>query len=154
MKRAPERRSVRIKRVDSELPLPRHETSGSVGFDMISRKDVRVPSGEIRLIPVNVIVEVPEGVMLMIASRSSLPRRKGLMIPNGVGIVDQDYRGPDDEVHVQVYNFTDEAAIVERGERIAQGILVRIEQVEWEEMEDVQGESRGGFGSTGETIGD
>ena len=150
MKVVPAKKCVRIKRVDSDLPLPRHETQGSVGFDLISREDVTVPPGEIRLVPVNVIVEVPEGVMLMIASRSSLPGRKGLMIPNGVGIVDQDYRGPDDEIHVQVYNFKDEASTVERGERIAQGILVRIEQVEWEEMEDVEGENRGGFGSTGE----
>jgi dUTP pyrophosphatase len=144
-----ERRQVRIKRVDDTLPLPRHETDGSVGFDLICRVDVTIPAGEIELIPVNVIVEVPPGTMLMVASRSSLPRRKGLMIPNGVGIIDQDYRGPEDEVHVQVLNFTPETVTVERGERIAQGILVRIEQVTWTEVATVEGESRGGFGSTG-----
>lgn len=140
---------VRITRIDTDLPLPQHETAGSVGFDLLCRADVTVAAGGIELVPANVIVEVPEGMMLMIASRSSLPRRKGLMIPNGVGIVDQDYRGPKDEIHVQVLNFTPDAVTLERGERIAQGILVRIEQVEWEEVAEAEGESRGGFGSTG-----
>ena len=87
--------------------------------------------------------------MLLLASRSSLPRKKGLMIPNGVGIIDQDYCGPEDEIHIQVYNFTSAPVHIERGERLAQGIFVRIAQVEWEEVEEIGEKSRGGFGSTG-----
>lgn len=88
--------------------------------------------------------------MLLLAARSSLPRKKGLMVPNGVGVIDQDYRGPDDEIHVQVYNFTDRPVQVERGERLAQGIFVRIAQVAWQEVEKIEADSRGGFGSTGQ----
>ncbi len=106
---------------------------------------------EIRLVPANVVVAVPPGYMLMIAARSSLPLRKGLMIPNGVGIVDQDYCGPEDEIQVQVYNFSKQPVDVEKGERIAQGILVRVDKVEWEESQALSEKSRGGFGSTGGT---
>ena len=140
---------IQVKRVDPTLPLPRHETAGSVGFDLLCRERVTVPTGEIRLVPANLIVAVPPGYMLMVVSRSSLPLKKGLMIANGVGIIDQDYRGPEDEIHVQVYNFTDRPVEVERGERLAQGIFVRVDRVDWVEVEEVEGRSRGGFGSTG-----
>ena len=141
---------IRIKRVDTSLPLPRHETSGSVGFDLLCREAVTVPPGEIRLVAANVIVAVPPGYMLMLAARSSLPVRKGLMMPNGVGIIDQDYQGPDDEICVQVYNFTQQPVEVARGERLAQGIFVSVAQADWVEVDDIDAESRGGFGSTGQ----
>ena len=141
--------NVRITRIDSSLPLPKHETSGSVGFDLLSRTSVTVPPSEIRRVPANVIVAVPDGYMLMIAARSSLPFRKGLMIPNGVGVVDRDYCGPEDEIHVQVYNFSERSVEVARGERLGQGILVRVDRVAWDEAEALREKSRGGFGSTG-----
>ena len=140
---------IQVKRVDPSLPLPRHETPGAVGFDLLCRQDMTVPEGEIRAIPANVIVSVPPGYMLMIASRSSLPLKKGLMLANGVGIVDQDYQGPEDEVRVLVHNFTDRPVNVARGERLAQGIFVRVGRVDWAEVEVLAGDSRGGFGSTG-----
>ena len=71
------------------------------------------------------------------------------MVPNGVGIVDQDYRGPNDEIHVQVYNFTGRQVRVQRRERLAQGIFVRIVQADWTETETLGASDRGGFGSTG-----
>jgi dUTP pyrophosphatase len=86
--------------------------------------------------------------MLLISLRSSTPRRKGLLIPHGVGIIDQDYCGEGDEIMLQVYNFLDEAVTVQRGERIAQGMFVPIMQVNWNEVDEV-GKGRGGFGSTG-----
>ena len=140
---------VRIKRVDSSLPLPKHETPGSVGFDLICREAATVPPREIRLIAANVIVEVPPGYMLMVAARSSLPLKRGLMVSNGVGVIDQDYHGPEDEIRVQVYNFTGHPVDVDRGDRLAQGILVRVAQVEWQEVQEMDQDTRGGFGSTG-----
>jgi len=86
--------------------------------------------------------------MLLVSLRSSTPRRKGLLIPHGVGIIDQDYCGEGDEIMLQVYNFLDEAVTVQRGERIAQGMFVPIMQVNWNEVDKV-GQGRGGFGSTG-----
>ena len=139
---------VKIKRVDSSLPLPVYETDGSVGFDLIARESATVAAGSIELIPANVIVEVPEGYMLVVASRSSTPRKKGLTQPHGFGIIDHDYCGPNDEVKIQVYNFTGATVEIVRGEKIAQGVFVRIDKFEWEEVEEIRDKSRGGFGST------
>ena len=88
---------VKIKRIDSTLPLPAYETDGSVGFDLLARADTVIAPQTIGLIPGNIIVEVPKGYMLMVASRSSTPRKKGLMKPHGIGVVDQDFCGPQDE---------------------------------------------------------
>ncbi len=139
---------VKIKRIDGSLPLPVYETSGSVGFDFLVREDLVVEPGALALIPSNVIVEVPVGYMLMLASRSSTPRKKGLSTPHGIGVIDHDYCGPEDEIKIQVYNFTHEQIIVKRGEKIAQGLFVRVDKLEWEEVDSMKAESRGGFGST------
>ncbi len=140
---------VKVKRIDADLPLPKYETEGAVGFDLVARESTTIKSGSIELVPGNVIVEVPKGYMLVVASRSSTPRKKGLTPPHGFGIIDHDYCGPEDEIKIQVYNFSGEDVEIERGERIAQGVFVKIDKFEWEEIEKVGGESRGGFGSTG-----
>jgi len=139
---------VLIKRIDKDLPLPTYATAGSVGFDLLCREDTEIAPRTIELIPSNVIVRIPEGYMLMLTLRSSTPLRKGLLIPNGLGIIDQDYCGEGDELKVQVLNFREEAVLVKRGERIAQGIFVPIQRVTWTEVEGM-GKGRGGFGSTG-----
>ncbi len=139
---------VRIKRIDKSLPLPIYETGGSVGFDLLARESLTIDPKDIALVPANAIVEVPDGYMLMLASRSSTPRKKGLMKPHAIGIIDQDYCGEEDELKIQVYNFTEETVKVEKGEKIAQGVFVRVNQVEWEEVEEMGNETRGGFGST------
>ena len=139
---------VTIKRIDKSLPLPTYATAGSVGFDLLCREDMEIAPRTISLIPGNVIVQIPSGYMLMIALRSSTPRRKGLLIPNGLGVIDQDYNGEGDEVMIQVYNFSDEVVQVKRGERIAQGLFIPVTQVAWNEVDTV-GKGRGGFGSTG-----
>jgi dUTP diphosphatase len=139
---------VTIKRIDTGLPLPIYATAGSVGFDLLCREDTEIEPRTIELIPGNVIVRIPEGYMLMLTLRSSTPLRKGLLIPNGVGIIDQDYCGEGDELKVQVFNFNDKAVTVQRGERIAQGIFVPVMRVTWNEVDEM-GVGRGGFGSTG-----
>ena len=139
---------VKIKRVDKSLPLPTYQTAGSVGFDIYSREDIEINSHEIALIPGNIIVETPPGYMLLVALRSSTPRKKGLIKPHGIGVIDNDYCGEGDEIKVQVYNNTDHAVKVEKGERIAQGIFVKIDKFDWKEV-DIMGKTRGGFGSTG-----
>lgn len=140
---------IEIQRIDKELPLPTYATSGAVAFDVITRVTTVVEPGAIALIPGNVIVKIPEGTMLLLAPRSSMPRKKGLISPHGMGIIDQDYHGEKDELLVQVMNITKEPVTVERGERIAQGIFVRIEKAEWAEVEGHGAETRGGFGTTG-----
>lgn len=140
---------VHIKRIDQSLPLPVYETDGSVGFDILAREETVIESGMIELIPANIIVEVPKGYMLVVASRSSTPRKTGLTPPHGFGIIDHDYCGPEDEIKIQVYNFSGSAVTIKKGEKIAQGVFVRIDKFEWEEVDEIRGESRGGFGSTG-----
>jgi dUTP pyrophosphatase len=145
---------VKIKRIDPDLPLPVYETDGAVGFDILAREDALVPAGDIILVPSNLIVSVPDGYMLVVASRSSTPRKKGLSTPHGFGIIDHDYCGPEDEIKIQVYNFTDDDVEIVRGDKIAQGVFVRIDKFELEEVAgpdsgDFREGSRGGFGSTG-----
>ncbi|MBU2523951.1 dUTP diphosphatase [Patescibacteria group bacterium] len=139
---------VKIQRIDKELPLPVYETGGSVGFDLVAREDIEIKPGMIELVPSNCVVEVPAGYMLIVASRSSTPRKKGLTPPHGFGIIDHDYCGPEDEIKIQVYNFSPESVDVKKGEKIAQGVFVKIDKFEWEEVDNIKESSRGGFGST------
>lgn len=140
---------IKIKRVDKSLPLPEYKTSGAVAFDLASRINLDVEPHAVALIPLNIIVEIPKGYTIILAPRSSLPLKKGLLIPNGIGIIDQDYSGPEDEWRLEVLNFTDKKVKIEKGERIAQGLLVPIEKILWKEIEEIDQPNRGGFGSTG-----
>ena len=139
---------VKVKRIDKSFPLPEYETVGAVGFDLICREDRIVEPQSISLLPTNIIVETPKGYMLMLAPRSSTFRKKGLLMPNSVGVIDQDYCGDDDEILLQVYNTKCESVTVNRGEKLGQGIFVRVDKVNWDEVEEPMGEIRGGFGST------
>ena len=140
---------IKIKRLDKTLPLPIYHTKGSAGFDLYAREETVIEPKTIALVPSNLIIVIPEGLMLMVASRSSTPKKKGLTPPHGIGVIDNGYCGPDDEIKIMVYNFTDNKVTVEKGERIAQGIFIKFEQGEWEEVEIIEAPNRGGFGSTG-----
>lgn len=137
---------VKVKRVDKDLPLPSYETAGAVAFDLIARIPVKIESHTIGRVPANVVVEIPEGYMLLLKDRSSTPKKKGLICT--VGFVDQDYCGDDDELTIQFYNFQDKPVLIEKGERLGQAAFVRIDRSEWEEVETMSKPNRGGFGST------
>src|SRR3989344_8275960 len=140
---------VRIKRIDETVEIPKYHTSESAAFDLASSEEAIIAPREIKLLKTGLIIEAPAAHFLMIAPRSSLPRKKGLSIPQSIGIVDRDYSGPEDEILLQVYNFTDQDVRVTKGERLAQGIFLKADRVEWEEVERIRAQSRGGFGSTG-----
>jgi len=140
--------NVRITRLDKTLPLPEYHTPGAVAFDFYSSVDTTIQPHSQALIPSNFIIEVPRGYFLMLAARSSLTK-KGLMLHNGIGVIDQDYHGPEDVVKMLLYNFTDTAITVGRGERIAQGLILPITRATWQEVDVLKSESRGGFGTTG-----
>ena len=143
---------VQISRIDKDLPLPKFETAGAVGFDLISRLDTTIPSKKLAFIPSNNIIKVPEGHALIIVPRSSMPRKTGLSFPHSIGVIDQDYCGDKDELLIQVQNMTDHEVVVKRGERIAQGLFIKIEKADWEEVDSIQISNRGGFGSTGNRV--
>lgn len=140
---------LNFKKIEKDLPSPEYKTEGSIGFDLVARVETVVPSFEVKLIPLNVVVKIPKGYGLFLLPRSSTPLKKQLLIPNGVGVIDQDYSGEEDELKLQVLNFSKESVTVERGERIAQCVIVKIDQSELSEVQKMSGKSRGGFGSTG-----
>jgi dUTP pyrophosphatase len=140
--------TVRIRRLSPDVPLPSYQTAEAAGFDLAASEDVRVPPGDVRLVPTGLVIAVPHGCFLGIFARSSTPLKRGLMVANGVGVIDPDYAGPDDEIKIQVVNVTREEVLVRRGDRIAQGIFIPCVRAAWEEGE-TRGTSRGGFGSTG-----
>lgn len=142
--------NVPITRIDKNIPLPSYETEGSVGFDLIAREDVIIAPHGMALVPNNIVVAVPQGYMLMLAARSSTPMKRGLTLPNGIGVIDIDYSGPKDEVKTLVYNLRNEEHTVKRGDKISQGVFVKVDIATWSEQETTSNESsRGGFGSTG-----
>lgn len=140
---------IKISRKNKELPLPEYKTHGSVAFDFAAAEDIVIQSREIAYIPTGLIIKVPEGYALIISARSSTAKKYGLMLTNSIGIIDQDYCGPEDEIKVSVYNFTDKLVEIKRGDRIAQGMFVKIDKVEWQETNELSASTRGGFGSTG-----
>lgn len=142
---------VSITRVDKLLPLPRYESNGATAFDFVTRENTTIPAGAVGLVPGNVVVAVPPGYTLLVLPRSSLPKKKSLICPHSIGVIDRDYCGPQDEIYVQVQNVSNAPVTIERGERIAQGLFVKVERAEWVESAPM-GMSRGGFGSTGEKI--
>lgn len=139
-----------IRRLDPSVALPDYQTKGAAGFDLAASDDVLVEPGAIALVPTGLVIKVPDGHFLGIFARSSTPLKRGLMVANGVGVIDEDYCGPADEIKVQVLNFTSTAVRVAKGDRIAQGVFIPVTRAHWEEAAvDLRDGSRGGFGATG-----
>ena len=140
---------LKIKRLDAGVGLPEAATGRAAGFDLASAVDVEIPPRSIRLVGTGLVIAVPDGYFLGIFARSSTPLKRGLMVANGVGVIDADYCGPADEIKIQLLNFTDSTVQVKRGDRLAQGVVLPCPGVEWEEVEEMVAPTRGGFGSTG-----
>jgi dUTP pyrophosphatase len=140
---------IKIYRIDKSLELPQYQTHGSVGFDFVCRTNSVINPNSLGLIPGNVIIEVPEGYMLSVLPRSSTPK-KGLVLAKSMGVIDNDYCGPEDEIKLLFYNFTDKPVKINKGDRLAQGIFVKILKPELQEInEPPVSKNRNGFGSTG-----
>ena len=137
-----------IRRLRSDIELPRYQTAGAAGFDLAASEDVVVQPGQVVLVPTGLVIQAPPGHFLAIVARSSTPMKRGLMVANGVGVLDPDYSGPEDEVKIQVLNITGTDVQVRRGDRLAQGIVLPAPRVMWEEVDVVREVTRGGFGST------
>jgi dUTP pyrophosphatase len=140
---------LKIKRLNGAVGLPEQASAHAAGFDLASAVDIEIPPRSIRLVGTGLVIAVPEGYFLGIFARSSTPLKRGLMVANGVGVVDADYCGPADEIKLQLLNFTDAPVHIKRGDRLAQGIVLPSPRVEWEEVDELTAPTRGGFGSTG-----
>jgi dUTP pyrophosphatase len=141
--------TVPIVRLDPDLPLPSYAHAGDAGLDLRAREDgVVPPCGGRLLMPTGVSLAIPAGYAGFVLPRSGNAVNHGLTIANSPGLIDSAYRG---EVKVILLN-TDphEAFVVHRGDRLAQLVIQRVEDVEWRIVESLDGEDRGGgFGHTG-----
>ena len=134
----------------SRFDLPRYATPLSAGMDVRANIDEAVVLRPLEraMIPTGLSIELPEGYEMQIRPRSGLAAKHGITVLNSPGTIDADYRG---EIRVILVNLSNEEFRIEAGERIAQMLVARHEQVEWELTEEL-GESErgaGGFGSTG-----
>jgi dUTP pyrophosphatase len=127
---------------------PQYATPGSHGFDLCTAEAAEIAPGEIALVGTGLVFATPPGWCLLVCLRSSTPRKFGVIQPHAVGIIDEDYRGPADEVRLQLLNFTASLTTIPAGSRIAQGVFVRAGRARWS-VHDPEERSRGGFGSTG-----
>ena len=132
-----------------EVSLPAYQSAGAAAVDLAAAATVVVPPGGLAMIPTGLVFAVPAGYFLAIVARSSLPKR-GLIVANGLGVLDSDYRGPDDEARVLVHNYTDAPVTVTAGDRIAQAFVLGVPEVRFEAFRPEEGTTRGGFGSTGQ----
>lgn len=130
--------------------MPEYATALSAGMDVRADIDAPVVLGPLHraIVPTGLYLEIPAGFEVQVRPRSGLAAKKGVTVLNSPGTIDADYRG---ELKVILVNISDEPFTVEPGERIAQIVLARHEQIEWEEAESLSDSQRGegGFGSTG-----
>jgi dUTP pyrophosphatase len=143
---------VYFKKFNEEIEsfLPAYQTEHSSGMDLYSSnpEDITLMPGEYKLIPTNLIIELPEGYEAQVRPRSGLALKHGITVLNSPGTIDADYRG---EVKVLLINHGKNDFVVKFGERIAQMIIAKYEKAELESREELTETVRGagGYGSTG-----
>lgn len=131
------------------VEIPTYQTTGAVGFDLAAGETTVIYANDMAMVPTGLVIASPPGHMLMLTPRSSLFKKQRLVMANSVGIVDEDYCGDEDEIMLPLYNVGETHSCVAKDDRLANGIFVPITRVEFVEVNSMQGESRGGFGSTG-----
>jgi dUTP pyrophosphatase len=130
--------------------IPAYETSGSAGMDIRARLDapLTLQPAKRAVIPTGLFLELPSGYEAQIRARSGLAARAGIGMVNGIGTIDSDNRG---EIKVTLINWGEKPVTICHGDRIAQMVVAKYENVTWEEVEEVVQTKRGegGFGHTG-----
>ncbi len=139
---------VDIFRIDPATPIPEYKTPGAIAFDIACVEEKMLPPDELVFIRTGLVVCTPPGYGLIIAARSSTAK-KGLVLANGIGVIDQDYCGPNDELLLSVRNIGKEPYRLEKGERIAQGLFLPVARAVFQDRKNLDGPSRGGYGTTG-----
>lgn len=132
----------------SNNPLPKYETIASAGMDLCANEENVIVPGERVLVRTGLFIELPIGYEAQVRPRSGLALKKGITVLNSPGTIDADYRG---EIGVILVNHGEEIFKFTTGDRIAQLVVAKIEQVEFEEvlLLDETNRGTGGFGSTG-----
>ena len=140
---------VLITRLDPDLPLPRYAKGGDAGADIVSRIDITLAPGERALVPTGIAIALPDGYVALVHPRSGLAIKHGVTMVNAPGTVDAGYRG---ELQIILINHDkSESVSFQRGDRIAQLVIQKVERAEFVEVQELPGSGRGtgGFGSTG-----
>jgi dUTP pyrophosphatase len=140
---------VAVVRLDPELPLPTYAHAGDAGLDLLAREQAVVGAGGGRaLVRTGIAVAIPPGHAGFVVPRSGIALRHGIAVVNGPGLIDSSYRG---EVMVILLNTDPRSDYqVQRGDRIAQLVVQRVEEVEWQVVDELDGHDRGGgFGHSG-----
>ena len=144
--------TLKIKKLENlkELPLPKYETHGSAGMDLLAAIDetIILKPGEVKLVKTGIAIALEEGYEAQVRPRSGLALKNGITVLNSPGTVDSDYRG---EVCAILINHSQVDFTITRGMRIAQMVIAKHEQAQISEVEDLDETPRGtsGFGSTG-----
>lgn len=141
---------ISYKKTHPAALTPAFQTAGAAGFDLAIVEDLTIPARGFLKASTGLIIQVPTGYFLLITSRSSNSLKKGIALANGVGIIDSDYRGPNDVIGLIIENITDAPVSLKAGDRVAQGLVLPVPAVTFAEItNDITTNDRGGFGSTG-----
>ena len=141
---------LKIKKLPNFVSMPEYKTAGASAMDLVAAidEDVIIPSGEIRMIPTGIAIELPHNTEAQVRSRSGLALKSGIAVVNGIGTIDEDYRG---EICVGLINHSKVDFKISRGDRIAQMAIMEVLKPTIVITDDLSDTVRaaGGFGSTG-----
>ena len=139
---------LKFKKLRPFARIPEYKTRGSSGFDFHILHDIMILDGSMELIPSGLAVEIPEGFEMQIRQRSGLSLKYKNYLANAPGTIDSDYRG---EIKFPIVNNTNRLMVLNKGDRIVQGIISQVAQIPIIEVEELSDTDRGqgGFGSTG-----
>lgn len=139
---------VKFKKIYPDAVVPTYAHPGDAGFDLYSIEDCPLNSSETKLINTGLKIEIPKGYEVQIRPRSGLALKHGVTILNAPGTIDSGYRGL---IGILLINHSNETYKIKKGERIAQGVINKVEEAVLEEVNELSDSSRGegGFGSTG-----
>lgn len=146
-------KTLRVKRLSPTAILPQRAHDTDSGLDLFCDESVLVRAGNRALVHTNIAIELEPGYEGQVRSKSGLALNKGLMVLNSPGTIDAPYRG---EVGVIIFNTTGGDVLIEKGTKIAQLVIQKVELPPVEEIDELSDTERGagGFGSTGLTVSD
>ena len=142
----------KVNKITEDIKLPERSTLNSAGYDFFAIEDVTLPAKKLTRVMTGVKCELMPNQVLILANRSSNPSKKGLILANGIGIIDADYYGnPDNdgEIGFEFYNILDEDVVIKKGEKLGQGIIMKFDKTEDDYISNPYKTRVGGFGSTG-----
>lgn len=138
--------TLKIKKLNEEAEVPSYAHAGDAGLDLYAMKDTTIASGARAMVPTGIAVVIPKGYVGLVWDKSGLSMRNGLKTLGGV--IDSGYRG---EIMVGIANISNEEYTIEKGHKVAQLLIQKVECVDVEEVAELDDTARGerGFGSTG-----